>query len=769
MVIPNMILKNRSLNFIAAAMIVVAILIPLLNIMVITPRFNAQVISYSERDALRMSNHLSEIILDHNGVLNPELSDVMIRTQLEKIIHDFHILKIKIFSDQGLIIYSSQQSEIGSQNTHDYFQDIIAQGNRFSKVVKKESANEEGEYLSQDVVETYVPIMSETNFTGAIELYYDVSDQIDSLRTVSRISTYLPLTIMLGFLLLTLFVTKRLDRIITKRQQEELDLSIRHNDLENVFKSVEKAKKEWEHTMDCMSEMVILCSQAGIIKRTNRAFIEFTNTPYAGVLGHTWQEVFSHHQLLPANFPADSDITIHHRESGRSFNLKGYPFSETNENSSGGGLVITITDITRLTEISKKLEQQNQIIEENRQNLQEALDKISLIIHKVASEQDFSIRFGNPHVPTCSEIMDCQKKSCPCFGKNMRCWQEVGTLCRGEIQGAFAHKRDNCLECKVFKASTTDPIFLIGEEFNNMMHILAGKNSQLQEAYEQLKASQSQLLQQEKMASIGQLAAGVAHEINNPMGFISSNFTTLKKYCDRLEEFIQAQDHLTKGLGATAEITELDTLRKNLKIDYIMEDLRDLIAESQEGAERVKNIVMGLKNFSRVDQAELQQANLNECLESTLNVVWNELKYKATVVKEFGELPVTLCHPQQLNQVFVNLLVNAAQAIEKQGVITVKTQCHDGMIEISVSDTGRGIQARHLNRLFEPFFTTKEVGKGTGLGLSITYDIVKKHGGDIVVDTELGKGSTFTVRLPVKDQPDLQAKTEGEPEAEPNG
>ena len=258
-----------------------------------------------------------------------------------------------------------------------------------------------------------------------------------------------------------------------------------------------------------------------------------------------------------------------------------------------------------------------------------------------------------------------------------------------------------------------------------------------------------QLLQSEKMASIGQLAAGVAHEINNPIGFILSNLTSLEKYVDKLTDFISAQQEVVNTLEGTDAVEALKEKRKKLKLDFISEDIKDLIHESLEGADRVKTIVQNLKSFSRVDQAECKLSDLNECIESTVNIVWNELKYKVSIRKDYGDIPLTRCYAQQLNQVFMNLLVNAAQSIEKQGEIGLRTWNDNGSILISFSDTGSGIPEEIRNRIFEPFFTTKDVGKGTGLGLSISYDIVKKHQGEITVDSEVGKGTTFTVRIPV--------------------
>jgi two-component system NtrC family sensor kinase len=266
---------------------------------------------------------------------------------------------------------------------------------------------------------------------------------------------------------------------------------------------------------------------------------------------------------------------------------------------------------------------------------------------------------------------------------------------------------------------------------------------------ESLKAMQAQIIQQEKMASIGQLAAGVAHEINNPMGFITSNLTSLGKYASRLDTYIAALQQSLYACPHHPGLDELDRLRQKLKVDYIISDVTQLVEESLDGANRVRRIVQDLKSFSRVDQAESSRVNLNECLETTINIAWNELKYIATLERDFGELPPILCNPQQLNQVFLNLLVNAAQAMEKPGTITVRTWSEPDWVCVAVSDTGKGMTEEVRRRVFEPFFTSKPTGKGTGLGLPISVDIVHKHHGDIQVESEPGKGSTFTVRLPV--------------------
>jgi PAS domain S-box-containing protein len=264
-----------------------------------------------------------------------------------------------------------------------------------------------------------------------------------------------------------------------------------------------------------------------------------------------------------------------------------------------------------------------------------------------------------------------------------------------------------------------------------------------------LQQMQSQVIQQEKMASIGQLAAGVAHEINNPMGFISSNLTSLSKYADRFDEYIAALQQSLGSCPTHPDTVEIDKLRQKLKVDYLISDVRELVNESLDGANRVRRIVQDLKSFSRVDQKECCRTNLNEALETTINIAWNELKYIATLDRNFGDIPEILCYPQQLNQVFLNLLVNAAQAMEKQGNIIVSSWSDDDHVFVSVKDNGKGMPKEVQKRVFEPFFTTKEAGKGTGLGLSISADIIRKHGGELSVESELGAGTTFIVQLPL--------------------
>jgi signal transduction histidine kinase len=248
------------------------------------------------------------------------------------------------------------------------------------------------------------------------------------------------------------------------------------------------------------------------------------------------------------------------------------------------------------------------------------------------------------------------------------------------------------------------------------------------------------------------LAAGVAHEINNPIGYIFSNVGTLEKYLGQLFSMLGAYQEAEASIGQPAVLAQLRGMRERLDLDFLREDIPALMKESMEGIVRVRHIVEDLKDFSRQDAGqEWSRANLHVGIDSTLNIVGNEVKYRADVVKEYGDIPDIECLPLQINQVVMNLVVNAAQAMgPERGKITVRTGL-DGpqRVFLEVEDTGSGIDPDALSRIFDPFFTTKAVGKGTGLGLSLAYGIVKKHGGRIHVDTELGRGTRFRVLLPV--------------------
>lgn len=394
--------------------------------------------------------------------------------------------------------------------------------------------------------------------------------------------------------------------------------------LESLFQQVCEAKRQWEETMDCIDDLVLVVDAAGKIQRCNQSVIKLPGVSYDEVLQAEWCSLLEQGGI-DFHPVGGKKNECYEPESARWFLLKKYDFRRANQKSEAW-TVVTLHDLTEVRRMTTALEQ----------------------------------------------------------------------------------------------------------------------------AHAELQATQGQILQSEKMASIGQLAAGVAHEINNPIGFVRSNLTCLGRYVERLAAHIEKQQQALVELAGEAGKKRGAQLHKEGKLDFLLEDVQALREESIEGIDRVSKIVQNLKSFSRVDQAEFSSVNINDCLENTLSIVWNELKYSTTIEKELGTLPLVACFPQQLNQVFLNLLVNAGHAIGEKGVIKLRTWQEQKVVCIAISDTGCGIPKENLPRLFEPFFTTKDVGKGTGLGLSISYDIVKKHGGEIFVESLLGEGTTFTIQLPLQ-------------------
>ncbi|WP_020410023.1 ATP-binding protein [Hahella ganghwensis] len=280
---------------------------------------------------------------------------------------------------------------------------------------------------------------------------------------------------------------------------------------------------------------------------------------------------------------------------------------------------------------------------------------------------------------------------------------------------------------------------------------LDAERKEQEKLIQKLKDTTSKLVQSEKLASIGQLAAGVAHEINNPVGYVSSNISTLSEYIDSMFSLLDDIKTSVKNDGDKSEHLQahISELEERYEADYIRDDVRDLIAESKDGIHRVRQIIQSLKDFSRPDTGEYTIADLHRNIDQTLNIVHNELKHRVVVVKEYGDIPEIEMVESQIGQVILNLLVNAGHAIEKEGQIVIRTSQEGDFVCMAVEDNGQGISQDNLEKLFDPFFTTKPVGQGTGLGLALSYGIVNKHHGRIEVDSQPGKGSTFMVYLPI--------------------
>jgi len=287
------------------------------------------------------------------------------------------------------------------------------------------------------------------------------------------------------------------------------------------------------------------------------------------------------------------------------------------------------------------------------------------------------------------------------------------------------------------------------EERNKANKDLATANETLNQTVSDLKATQDQLIQAEKMASLGQLTAGIAHEINNPINFVSANIQPLKDDLKDILKIVEVYEKVINEHVPPKEAAEVQQLRENIKIDTTLKEVNDLLKGMEEGAKRTSEIVKGLRNFSRLDQNVFLSANINESLDSCLVLLHNSYKNRIKIEKQFGEIPEVDCLPGQINQVFMNILSNAIQAIPAEGTIFVKTWQENATVKISIRDTGIGMSEEVQKKIFDPFFTTKGVGKGTGLGMSISFGIIQKHNGKIELFSKPNEGTEFIITIPV--------------------
>ena len=285
---------------------------------------------------------------------------------------------------------------------------------------------------------------------------------------------------------------------------------------------------------------------------------------------------------------------------------------------------------------------------------------------------------------------------------------------------------------------------------------VAKNANELSHAYRDLKSSQAQLVQSEKMASLGQMVAGVAHEINTPLGYVRNNVEIVQEFIEQLKQMDSAHRELVdvilspdgNDVAIAEKLAAIDDMQTLIAPDMLYEDMMAVFNDTNYGLEQINELVMGLKNFSRLDQAMTDSVSINECINSSLLIAKNTLKDRVQVIKQLGDIPKISCAPSQINQVLLNLFTNAAQAINGEGKILIKTWADETFVHISVQDSGKGMPADVVKKIFDPFFTTKPVGEGTGLGLSISFQIIEQHGGKIRVASEVGRGTRFGISLP---------------------
>jgi two-component system NtrC family sensor kinase len=408
------------------------------------------------------------------------------------------------------------------------------------------------------------------------------------------------------------------------------ELTGKSDELSRVHDLVAAAKEEWEGTIDCVDDMLLLADAKGLIRRCNRAFQQFMKKPYSEILNRPYLRTLGE-SGLPPDLPSGQSVEHFHEGLGRWFVLRIYPFRE----DVGGeiaGTIVAIHDATEVKAVAREL--------------------------------------------------------------------ELG-------------------------------------------------NARLKDALYELRRTQAKILRQEKMVSVGRLAAGLARDINRPIGVVVSNLSTLGRQLPRLTEFLAEQ---SSCIGAGSPPRLIDSVRRKreeINLDYILKDLDDLVGETLEEAERVLAIAGELKSFSRTEETDFRQADINECLRNALQGVRDEFKGRATLGRELGSLPRTRCLPLQMTRVFTDLLHDAARAVREGGSVTVRSWLAEGYVCVVVADAGREIPKARLDRIFEPFSAEPGDGQEGGLGLSVAYDIVRKHGGEIRVRSESGKGTAFTVLVPL--------------------
>ena len=546
-------------------------------------------------------------------------------------------------------------------------------------------------------------------------------------------------------------------------------------------KNIEKELRQYDHIVSSSTDMMALLDKRFVYIAANASYLEaFKKTPDE-VIGHTASEVFGKEFFETVIKPnADRCLSGEKVSYQEWFDFPAYgprymdvnysPYIDINNEVSG--FVVNARNITERKKAEEKINEQNEFLSLIIESLQHPFYVVNANDYTIILANSAALTGPVPEGLTCYSLTHKQDR--PCKAPEHICPLDEVKKTKQPLIVEHKHydKEDNQRDMEVHAYPIFDKQGNLIQMIEYSLDITERKQAEktlefayaeLEKANKELKETQSQLVQNEKLASIGQLAAGIAHEINTPVGFVASNFQTLESYIDKIEEMLKMYDKLIVEIEASGKTELLNQThaiaksRDDMKMDFILGDIQELFADSREGVARVTNIVQNLRDFSRIDlPGSLDEYNINDGIETTLIVAKNEIKYDANIKTDFSELPSILCHAGQINQVLLNILINAAQAIKSRqgddmGAITIKTYATDEQVVCEISDNGCGIAPENLSKVFDPFFTTKPTGKGTGLGLSVSYDIiVNKHNGEILVDSTVGEGTKFTIKLPIK-------------------
>ena len=531
------------------------------------------------------------------------------------------------------------------------------------------------------------------------------------------------------------------------------ELKRNYERLVKMEEQISRAGKEWQNTFDSISDSIALIDCEQRIVRCNLATTRVMGLDYEDILNQPCWRVFHGVDAPLSDCPMAKAVLSLQKETttiqckDRWLEVTVEPmFSDAGKMT---GAVHIVRDVTEQRTMERVLQNQTYV-------LSGVIQSTDSAVFSVDSSFCYT-SFNTTHSRTMKSLYDADIQ----LGSKIFDYMtsEDAAIAEANLQRAITGEAFSVV-IRSGDEMRMRPIFEISHNpIKNIkggvegVAVFASDISERTKAEEAMREMQSQLMQQDKLATIGQLAAGVAHEINNPMGFVGSNMTTLAKYIEKYNSYIAAveQELCSSSSGVLPE--QIQKIRNKLKLDYIIRDISGLVDENNEGIDRVRRIVQDLRTFSRADSSAVDSADLNSCIDSTINIVINEIKYAAELKREYGDLPMVPCNSQQINQVFMNLLMNASHAIqakgEEIGEIVIRTWSDQDNAFISVSDTGCGIEPDNWRKIFDAFYTTKEIGKGTGLGLSISSGIIRKHGGEIRLSSEVGVGSTFTVRLPL--------------------
>ncbi len=503
----------------------------------------------------------------------------------------------------------------------------------------------------------------------------------------------------------------------TKGVDNDIDyiLDERNGFEKEVWPSVLELKSIWEDFRETRDKELIPAIQEGRM--------DYTFKLAMSVQQKRFDEFISISDMLAKHEGIEATNAWALLEKGFKGSISIYEFVVT-----GGLLVI----ITLLTFLSKDIGQRLMIIKDGFSRVK-------------AGEMDFKIAVeGRDEIGVLAS--DFNRMTRQLFEDKIN--QEQSATVLGWYAEESSKEADKLACLNETLTSTQDELLENNRNLEESIYEIAQINQELNE-------TKNQMVQSEKMASVGQLSAGVAHEINNPIGFINSNLNTLDGYIKDFMELFRMQDSMLDALkgkrldDVRETMKEIERFKKEADIGFVVDDVGRLVEESRDGIERVVSIVRGLKEFSHAGTSEKVDCDINKCLESTIKLCWHEIKYKAEIEKELGVIPCIKVRKQHIGQVFMNIIINAVQAIPDKGRVGIRTFAEDGNVVVRISDSGTGMPEEIRHRIFEPFFTTKPVGKGTGLGLSIVYGIVKEHGGSMDVESVKGKGTTFTIKFPI--------------------